>query len=337
MRRSGLSRWPRKIDFSSRTVGVIDLFRKIEDQANRIRMWSRHRELDMVGRDAVVRFMSLRRRFSDVYARVHTVDSSPFVTPLWASFVDEFAERMTPWPSPGFLRDPMVMRTMVVGFRHRWLHDEVRFLEERWGAAVLERAVREDAVGDPQLLRTRYLTSPTTVHAAYHLARWEHAVGGSVPELSSVVEWGGGYGNLAKVVRRIAPSVTYTIIDLPLFTALQWLYLSSVLGEESVNVAVSPVDQHQSAKINLVPVGAAGSMKGQADMFISTWGLSESNEQAIDLVLQGSAFGARNVLLAYTCGANPGSPSLPIERLAAEKRASFEVIEFLPGNKYAFS
>ena len=61
-------------------------------------------------------------------------------------------------------------------------------------------------------------------HQAYHLAQWELATGLQVESMRSILEVGGGYGAMLRVVRMMGFKGPYTIYDLPEVSLLQKFY-----------------------------------------------------------------------------------------------------------------
>lgn len=64
------------------------------------------------------------------------------------------------------------------------------------------------------------------VHQAYHLYQWQQATGRKVSQLSTIVEFGGGYGAMALLCHHLGFKGRYVIYDLPEFSLLQEWYLS---------------------------------------------------------------------------------------------------------------
>ncbi len=77
---------------------------------------------------------------------------------------------------------------------------------------------------DDYLSGTRY--SMNLIHQAYHLAQWESATGKRIEQLDTIVEFGGGYGAMALLCKRMGFDGKYVIYDLPEFSLLQEYYLS---------------------------------------------------------------------------------------------------------------
>lgn len=64
------------------------------------------------------------------------------------------------------------------------------------------------------------------IHQAYHLYQWQQATGRKISQLSTIVEFGGGYGAMALLCHRLGFKGRYVIYDLPEFSLLQEWYLS---------------------------------------------------------------------------------------------------------------
>lgn len=127
-----------------------------------------------------------------------------------------------------FLSWPVIRKTMFVG-DSLIVKDELEALRnspngwDRW-----DWAIREDDFGMPERLPWMKETSGNMIHQAYHLSRWEETVGTLVGDLDSIVEFGGGYGAMARLVHRLGFRGRYMIYDLPEFSALQDFYLSGI-------------------------------------------------------------------------------------------------------------
>jgi hypothetical protein len=143
------------------------------------------------------------------------------------------------------------------------------------------------------------LTSANRAHHASHLAHYKRLTGTDFWDCRSIVEWGGGYGDMARIIRRMNPSVTYTIIDLPELLALQYVYLSSIFGEGAVNVIGRNDSGVTLGKINLIASQSVYDTRREleCDGFLSTWALTESPRRFQMAVLERGFFGASSLLL----------------------------------------
>ena len=87
----------------------------------------------------------------------------------------------------------------------------------------------------PKISNFGYMTSENAIHQSFHLSSYKEYTTKDIVESQTIAEWGGGYGCLARMIRKINSSCTYIIMDLPELNALQYVYLSSIFGKESVN------------------------------------------------------------------------------------------------------
>ncbi len=137
----------------------------------------------------------------------------------------------------------------------------------------------EDYVGNPLLLNVTYLTSHNSIHHLYHIIRFLRKTKLKLKGIKTIIEWGGGYGNLAKIFGRLAEeNKTYIIIDLPLMCCIQWIYLTTILGENKVNLIQNSDEKIAVGKINLLPVCFIDKYELKGDLFVSTWALTESSK-----------------------------------------------------------
>lgn len=116
----------------------------------------------------------------------------------------------------------MLVQHWIDAITYEWQElDKNRFAGVNYLQGVLE-------VGEGSF-RENFFISPLTnnlIHQAYHLQQWEQTTGQRVEELSSIVEFGGGYGAMRLLIHELGFRGRYTIYDLPEFSLLQEYYLS---------------------------------------------------------------------------------------------------------------
>ncbi len=276
---------------------------------------------------ALERFDALRLEFASRWSRVRHLSDAGFVREDCHERNEALALDLAPAPPRRFLHHPSILFQMFVG--DKYLADELPYVSAR-----LEdlREAREDAVGCPPsapLPGTGWTTSANTVHHLHHLLRYEEETGRRIDGAKVFVEWGAGYGNLAKLIhRRHGNRPTLVLLDTPVFSCLQWLYLASVLGEEAVVLHTERGQPVQDRRINVVPIGLVAGLAVQPDVFISTWALNESEPAAQDAVIARNWFGAPGLLLAMHEGD-------PLERRVLEAGARrVPVGPFMPAQRY---
>ena len=105
--------------------------------------------------------------------------------------------------------------------------------ETRW-----RRAVREVPTGRPIPYAPYPESSEVLIQTAYHVRELERLCGTRVEEWNVVVEFGGGFGGLARLMHVLGFRGRYLIFDLPPFSLLQRYYLtqSGLLGTAQVEL-----------------------------------------------------------------------------------------------------
>lgn len=283
-------------------------------------------------REQLIVFRRLRNQFASRLRAASSFPISDYTISDWEEHNLRLAGEFSPAPTVCFLQHPVIRGTMVVTDR-QIAHRQLSAIETSLPPHLIRPLLQEDLVGCPQLLRTwkGIQSSANAVHHAYHLARFAAAVGEQATEFHRIVEWGGGYGNLAKVCSRAASDkrVQYVIVDTPLFSCIQWLYLASVLGEHRVRMLLNSEDEI-AAGVNILPVGLLENYDLRADLFISTWGLNECSQRAQDLVVnERNCFGAKHLLVA-------GSEGEQLLSRLTERGAGLYPLDLLPRALYAF-
>jgi len=296
-----------------------------------------HRRLQRTKPAQKTEFLRLRENFAEHYSRLVSYDMGEFVVPYWRAQNAELERALLPRPPFGFLLEPVLAHNMFVTAEGRWLREELAFLEGKLEAERLRSLLVEDPVGCPLLSSRKYLTSHNSIHHLYHLVRYFEPEARGPEGIGTVVEWGAGYGNLTKVYERLTGGgATHILIDTPLLSCLQWLYLAAVFGESGVNLLLEPDSPICAHKINLLPLCFLDHHEITADLFISTWALSESSDYSIDYVAGRGWFKAGRLLLAFQ-EAGPKFPGAGrVGRLAEQAGALIEPIKFLRGSCYAF-
>lgn len=261
--------------------------------------------------DRYLRFRRLRKQFPALYDMLRTYDVSQFVAPLWSEYNRALEAALLPYPPFLFLRNPVIRQTM--------------FMEKK---KVTRR--------EKEFLKTDYGNSNAT-HHAYHLARWRAHTHVDLDSIGTVVEWGGGYGNFAYMVQQwSARQRTYVILDTPLVSCLQWLHLSTVLGEQNVHIITSREETIRPNMINVMPICFLDAIDLCADLFVSTWALSESSPFAQDYVEAHAWFGARHLLLAFQESNSAIPDAGRMREKALRAGATIVPLEVIRNSFYAF-
>ena len=199
-----------------------------------------------------------------------------------------------------FLTWDVVTGSMFVGNR-AYIDNELAYLMQRpdW-ERVWEAVIQEDPVGDPKPFKRNKGSSGNRIHQAYHLARFEEATGQPISRFPLVVEFGGGYGSLCRIIHKLGFQGRYFIFDLPEFTALQKYYLGSLAME-----LIEARDFFAGRRGILCTsdpklLGSMAASEAQTGLFVATWSLSETAPAFREQIMTLPAINATGAyLIAY--------------------------------------
>jgi len=239
--------------------------------------------------------------------------------PAWKAHSDDMLSRIATEGPENFMSWYSVKRTMLD-------RDETETRKE------LEYIEKRCVEGDLRLLEELHGLKPppcpffpssssNQIHHAYHVARFEDVTTTLVAEYPDVLEFGGGYGSMCRLLRRLGHRGRYQVFDLPGPAALQRYYLGQLgWSFESVTDldALKPTD----------PGG----------LFIATWSLSEVPIAFRRRLLE-KVRGFSGFLIAY----QRQFKNLDNLESFAEWRAAFPDVEWFdlpiphsPGNRHLF-
>lgn len=281
-------------------------------------------------------------RETELGAALHrelTAPSAPSVLPKWTTFREEVRRNFDAYDPRTFLRWPLIQHTMCVTNSGALVREFFALRTSReWPR--FRRAVEESPAGQPIPFLYHPRSSGNLLHHAYHILRFGEVTGADVAGLDLVVEFGGGYGSMCRLLHRLGFQGRYVIYDLPEFSALQRYFLknldlpvhdaTAVPLENGIHL-LSDFEQFRQ-------VLAATTRRGPAAL-IGTWSLSESPLELRDrflalvadfdyflIAFQNNFFETDNN--AYFAG---------FERATAGRIAWWKKrLHHLPGNNYLF-
>lgn len=269
-------------------------------------------------------------------------DFSEFVVPQWNKNMLEIERFFLDGFSFSFLNHQVIKATMFMYTFPKW-RDAQKVLISRYLAKdAAKEILREYNIGRPLLNDIEYITSGNNIHHLYHLVKFFKETGTRSLDISTVVEVGGGYGNMAKIYKKMNKESTYIIIDIPIFSYIQAVYLRTIYGMEAVHI-VHDNDIHiKKSLINIIPLdknvlSTVDKIIGNADLFISTWALSESNKAMQDYVKSVDYFKAKYLLLAYQKSVDKFAFAEDIKEVTNTYNKVFnEETEYVKDNYYLF-
>jgi len=139
-----------------------------------------------------------------------------------------------------------------------------------------KKLLLEDKVGNP----VRYFLYPKSsgnkIFQTFHLKKFDDFSNINLKKFSDVIEFGGGYGNMASTFKRINPKVNYTIFDTYEVNLLQYYYLKRLnyqvfLNNNKQKEAIYLINSLKELKLKL------STLKNKSNkLFIANWSISET-------------------------------------------------------------
>lgn len=219
---------------------------------------------------------SIARSARDLRRRIVELDGTPGpgepeTLPTWARWRANLRRRMLEDDPTQFLTWESMRYTMVCS-RIDWGRVELQELrrspewDTEWRGALVE-----DPVGMPRPFLFHHHSSGSLIHHAYHLLMFERWSQLAVERLESILEFGGGYGGMRRLVARLGHRGRYHIHDLPEMLALQRFYLSGIEAlRPELRQALATT---YSAQLASLP--GPGFWTGRS-LFLATWSFSEA-------------------------------------------------------------
>lgn len=101
------------------------------------------------------------------------------------------------------------------------------------------------------------------MHHLYHIVLWQQTTGLNISDCSTILEFGAGFGNTARIISKLNINLTdYCIVDLEGPRKFQKWYVNQT-------APTSPVRWLEPEQVKNLPARGF-------DLFISTWALSET-------------------------------------------------------------
>lgn len=143
----------------------------------------------------------------------------------------------------------------------------------------MRKYLKASPIGSPAPSNFNKESCPNHIHILYHLQAYESNTYGKVGNYNSFVEFGGGYGCMARAIKTINPNAHYTIFDFPEFNLIQKYFLE------------------QNGITDVEFVSDFDDVPTETDMLIATWSLSESPMEVRQKFLKDIQ--VRNFLFAF--------------------------------------
>ena len=209
---------------------------------------------------------------------IYKLNSLPKVNlnPTWEKFIGEFYENVKMHKLNEFIRWPIIYKTMGDSFG-LGLIKEFNYVKKHtaWDEK-LKFAIIDTGFGYPEPFFLYPKSSGLTIHNLYHILQFQSTTGREISSFDNIFEFGGGFGNMCRLIHKLGFTGEYTIYDIPEFSCLQKLYLQGheLISSKGIDIT--------SDKIKLISTlkesekGDAQFENNKKTLFIATWSLSES-------------------------------------------------------------
>jgi len=262
---------------------------------NKIRRKLSRRQLQPPTRAETELIDKLRRTI----ATLPQLDSTESLEPaqrIWTGFRAQIRDSLLTQDPRRFPEFNEIKATMFVDHPPYIAH-ELRALrtsaawEKRWRHALCESST-VPAPACPYFPAS----SGTLIHHAFHLHTFERATKHDVSQFHTILEFGGGYGGMCRLVHELGFHGKYFIFDLPEFSALQEFYL------RANGIPIADMDNGEPGAVCFSDFALFEGLNraNPPDLFVAMWSLSETRFDFRRAVL--GVMRPRDWLIAYQHG-----------------------------------
>ena len=258
-------------------------------------------------------------------------EKETFYHPCWEQNTREIQQLIMGPPTTNFLYCSAIERTMVRQHFEVGQYQEICFLKHCVKPEIsrLIGKYKESPIGNIPIECAEYNCTINSLGQLYYAARiLEKAKAPNAIE--TIVEIGGGFGNLAYIFKNLLPAATIVIFDLPELLSIQWLYLTSSLPGTDIYIHHDASTKSLKKKgIHLIPIFLLPEINVNADVFVSNFALSESTAPIQQNIVDNNYF---NAPICYITGQLHGWRDGFVNQklILASTRALFKTVDCLP-------
>lgn len=216
----------------------------------------------------------------------------------WKWFRSEIAKTLESEDALTFFKEPCFYGPMI-----RREYDMPQIFEETFLESCISQytkniiaKITDTDFGGFERSSKKFNCSTTTLGHLFYLAKILEQISQSTSRelaIETIVEFGGGYGNLARLIKQALPESTIVMIDFPELCALQWFFLKNTAQNSTVVFHRTLPLEIVPKAINLIPLHLLDSIFFKTDLFISTFGLSECPQHLQENIIEKRFFDAR--------------------------------------------
>jgi hypothetical protein len=146
--------------------------------------------------------------------------------------------------------------------------NELRFAPDyvQWS-----KAMKETTIGCPPRAEFYPSSSGNLIHHAHHIYKFEYSAKKDITSFQNILEFGGGYGSMCRLIKQHGYMNNYVIFDLPEVILLQKFFLRS-LGYV-VWDTIGDFKKHGG----IYCTSGMEELDSHYDLFIGTWSISDTS------------------------------------------------------------
>lgn len=245
---------------------------------------------DSIWFDMQSKYSQLKTKF------LESDDANKFVTTHWKMAAKEIDKLLEDRPNINFLNNYFVGQNMVRGDFTTTQKFEECYLEHCLSKSSNEILKRfKDADNNLLSKPSKFNLSVNTLGHLFYAIKVAESLK-TAPK--TIVEFGGGYGNLAHIFKQIYPQTTIIIFDILESIGLQYIFLKYTNPNLKIIIQEEPLqDYYEKNAIYLVPVNFLEQSNFNTDIFISTFAITESSDYIQNLVMKKKFFNANLIYI----------------------------------------
>lgn len=172
-----------------------------------------------------------------------------------------------------FLQHGYIQQMFFIHNRFFIIFELIKLIKhKKW--KLWKKLIQENDIGNPVRFFLYPYTSGNKIHHVHHLKEFNNFSKINLNKYNNVVEFGGGYGNMASIFKKINSKVNYIIFDTQEVGMLQYYYLK----RSKLDVGFGIKNNNKIKLINnindLKKIVKKFKNK-QNNLFISNWSISE--------------------------------------------------------------
>lgn len=174
-----------------------------------------------------------------------------------------------------FLQNGFVQQMFFVHNRLFILFQLIELLLDK-NYKIWKKIIKEDTIGNPVRYFLYPISSGNKIHQAYHLKKFMEFSKIKLENFDNIVEFGGGYGVMSKMLLTVNKEIKYYIFDTPEVNLLQYYYLKrsglEVGFKFNSNKKIILINDYLILKKIILNID-----KRKKNLFIANWSFSEIN------------------------------------------------------------